>query len=375
MIFALGSNSNGQLGIGHVDDTATPSRVLLPSSVQRSHLTKLAAGGNHTLLLFENGQIVALGEDSEGKTLPSLTRENAANGILNHKGSTLRRLDPNGAICHDIAATWGTSAAVLGSTAGKEVGRSSGTSHLNAQHILTGGAGLKGELGRPRAPYLDDTIEAARNFPGSWKVIDFAGGLNHFVVVLSTGEVYGWGAGRKGQLGEPRQSIVDQPRKIAGIPFKPERVVCGKEFTYIVGSPTAGEHIVLGDDKWNIVSQAPEKVPEWNNIAATWGSLFVVLEGGRVLSWGRNDHGQLCPPGIPFVKQLTAGSEHVVALDQNGDVITWGWGEHGNCGSPVDEHGDVKGRWNPLPVVGQVDRLGAGCATTFISTIDAGESL
>jgi len=187
--------------------------------------------------------------------------------------------------------------------------------------------------------------------------------------VLFNGDVYGWGSGRKGQLGQPAKDSW-LPRKIEGIPFEAHRVVCGRDFTYVVGAPLSGNHMIIGSDKWSVLSNAPESLPPWKEIGASWGSIFVLLQTGELLSWGRNDHGQLCPPDLPRIEQIAVGSEHVVALTEGGKVITWGWGEHGNCGMPTDKEGDVKNHWNELKVPGKVVILGAGCATTFIGIID-----
>ena len=55
-----------------------------------------------------------------------------------------------------------------------------------------------------------------------------------------------------------------------------------------------------------------------------------------------------------------------MAENEDGRVLVWGWGEHGNCGEPVDDQKDVKGRFNVLDLRGRVLMLSAGCATSFI---------
>jgi len=90
-----------------------------------------------------------------------------------------------------------------------------------------------------------------------------------------------------------------------------------------------------------------------------------------LISWGRDDHGQLTPPELPSVSQVAIGSEHALVLTEEGEVCAWGWGEHGNCG-PKTTDGDVKGRWNVvasskyLPAGSKISYIGAGCATSWI---------
>ena len=67
------------------------------------------------------------------------------------------------------------------------------------------------------------------------------------------------------------------------------------------------------------------------------------------------------------------GSEHALALLDEGTVVAFGWGEHGNCGTEVDAQGNVKGRYNriEMPEIGhehEVVGIGAGCATSWIIT-------
>jgi len=106
-------------------------------------------------------------------------------------------------------------------------------------------------------------------------------------------------------------------------------------------------------------------------VGASWGSIFILHNDGKLVSWGRDDHGQLTPPQLPPVSKIAIGSEHTLALTAEGEVCAWGWGEHGNCG-PGAVDGDVKGRWNTvasskyLPQGSAISLVGAGCATSWI---------
>ena len=240
------------------------------------------------------------------------------------------------------------------------------------------GKGERGELGRdvlePQHPLTIPSLTSG-DLSLTSHIVDVASGMQHTIMVLADGQVLGWGNGRKGQLGQPA-AIVKEPRRISGIPFKVRRAVCGREFTYLIGDPTEGQHLVLGLDKWSIRSKAPTAVADWSDIGACWGSLFVLLQSGQILSWGRNDHGQLAPPGLPLVSKLACGSEHCLALTREGHVLAWGWGEHGNCGTQTDKDGDTKPGWNRIEVPGDDSKvlgIGAGCATSWIWTSSTAE--
>lgn len=359
MLFALGSNSSGQLGIGHNEDVAIPTEValLLPSSAKAisNRIVAIAAGGNHTLILYGDGKILTSGDNSDGRCSlnTASTGLNTSTQLSSFVPPDDLPLDIQANVYKFCTATWQASICFN-----------------NNGRIVSCGTGTKGELGLGKDVTHAPVPQTIPSFPPEGtKVVDLAASMGHVVAVLSNGDVYGWGAGRKGQIGSPPG---DQwsPRKIEGIPFSAHHAVCGREFTYIVGEPSDGKHIVLGSDKWSVRSDAPKDLPPWKSIGASWGSIFVLLQTGDMLSWGRNDHGQLCPPKLPLVEQIAIGSEHALALTSSGQVIAWGWGEHGNCGQPTSD-GDVKGTWNVLPGIGKAYKIGAGCATSFIANEDS----
>jgi protein ATS1 len=354
MLYALGSNSSGQLGTNTTEDAHSPQICHLPQNFPYTSILSISAGGNHTLINTP-GQIFAAGDISNG-------RYPIVHIYTQAKLEDAHRYRLSSVSAQFCAATWEASIIVD-----------------DIQRVLTCGTGRRGELGLGEGVTIAEKPTVIKNFPpddddnedDNVFIADLSAGMSHTVCLLANGAAYGWGSGRKGQLGQPAHNCWT-PRKIAGIPFEPHRAVCGKDFTYLTGPPSSGSHVVLGssNDRWGVISQAPVSLPPWKDIGASWGSVFVLLETGALLSWGRNDRGQLGPADLPKLAQIAVGSEHVVALTEDGKVIAWGWGEHGNCGQPVDEDGDVKGRWNEIRVPGTVVGVGAGCATTFIITED-----
>ena len=354
-IFAIGSNGSGQLGLGTNEDVSRPTRCHILDQCIQDHglLTNVATGGNHTLILFSSGKIFSAGSysDSQLTIKENLLFSSLPASILNGDSNVPA---PKAKLC---SATW--SASVIVTT---------------DDMILTWGTGNKGELGQGKQLVESESpcrpLDFSTELLGGSTIVDLASGVQHTVIVLSNGDVYGWGNGRKGQLGEPAD-VIWQPRKIAGLDFKVVRAVCGREFTYLVGHPQVGCHVVLGADKWMVKTNAPSSVLDWSDIGASWGSLFVLDQAGKVTSWGRNDHGQLAPINLPLIKQIAIGSEHALALTQQGKIIAWGWGEHGNCGSGIDQDGDVKPHWNELLLPASESQtpfvsIAAGCATSWM---------
>jgi protein ATS1 len=360
VLYAIGSNGSGQLGIGHKEDVSVPKQVLFDVSetVNIQEQPRIRAGGNHTLLLSV-GQLLCSGDSSTGACgLESETAEPHPQftDVVFDRESAPQTTESPIILC---AATWEASIIVKNNVYGR------------ATKVYSFGTGNKGELGLGELIFRSPKAHLIKDFPPpGTEVIDLAASVSHVVAVLNNGEAYGWGNGRKGQLGHP-EGVLHSPRKITGISFKVARAVCGREFTYLVSSAADGQHVILGTDKWSVKSAAPVTVQGWRDIGASWGSIFVLLENGTLLSWGRDDHGQLTPPGLPALSQIAVGSEHVLGLSASGDVLAWGWGEHGNCG-PGTLQGDVKGRWNivasskHLPVECKITSIGAGCATSWI---------
>lgn len=355
-VFAIGSNGSGQLGIGHKEDVSVPKPVLFRPSQPSSPIVKVAAGGNHTLLLTKSGQIYWSGDPTSGAC--GLGSE--LNVPVFQEIKLVKEGDGQVGQVSLLAATWEASLAVVKDAQGRNT------------KLFSFGAGMKGELGAGELMVRTPTATLLKDFPPSGtEIVDLHACMGHAVAVLSNGEVYGWGNCRKGQAAEPA-GVLHSPRKIEGIGFQVRRAVCCKETTCLFGDPDSGKMQVLGSDKWTIRSTAPSDAPAWKEVGASWGNVYVLTKDGGLKAWGRNDHGQLPPPNLPPLKKIAIGSEHVVALTESGDVLSWGWGEHGNCGPQV-ENNDVKGRWNVIasskfiPEGSSIDTIGAGCATSWIN--------
>ncbi|XXH04562.1 hypothetical protein Hte_010979 [Hypoxylon texense] len=363
-LFALGSNGSGQLGIGHKEDVSVPKQVEFLGEAPEEEIVQIAAGGNHTVILTETGRAYWAGDASSG-----------ACGIVDGDGagepeatkfrelviSASERLGP---VAH-VACTWDSSVFAL------EDGNGKVTQVYTCGNTDSQAAGTDADL-TGRTPVLLSGFP-----PSDTEIISLAAGFRHIVAVLDNGDVYGWGNGRKGQLGETddasdSKGVVRYPRKIGGVDFKVAKAVCCQYSTCLIGEPGDGRILVLGADKWGLKSAAPVEVPNWSMISASWGGIYILQRSGALIAWGRDDHGQLPPLGLPDLESIAAGSEHVLALTKDGDVLSWGWGEHGNCGPHTEKFGDVKGRWNVLaslkhlPEGSKITAIAAGCATSWI---------
>ncbi|KAI3320394.1 RCC1/BLIP-II [Xylariaceae sp. AK1471] len=371
-LFALGSNGSGQLGLGHREDVSVPKQVQFTQALHNDDpITQVAAGGNHTVLITASGKAYWSGDSTSG-SCGIITDKDKADIHPIFRELRLSSAADTGPIMY-AACTWDSTVLILGDENGQATQACicGATENGLAKSAPTGG--VEGApISMPDFPPLGTVVTS------------LAAGFRHVVAVLDNGDVYGWGNGRKGQLGQledgiDARDVVTKPRKITGVPFKVAKAVCCQYTTCLIAEPGDGRIMVLGADKWELKSQARTEVPSWKTMAASWGGIYILKRDGTLISWGRDDHGQLPPPGLPQLSQVAAGSEHIVALTEAGDVLAWGWGEHGNCGPHTDEEfGDVKGRWNVLaslknlPEGSSITAIGAGCATSWINIVTDG---
>ena len=343
-LYVFGSNSEGQLGIPAADIVNRPTRVSNTPSLD--NILAIRGGDNHTLFLSMDGSVYGVGDNRRGQ-LGSFGGEPQIQNFTKAHDQVLF-----------AAATCESSAYIL-----------KRTEELQA-HILTEGSGRWGELGREEqvdcGPLADVTSL-------SGTVINFDAGIWHYVAILDGGSVYGWGKARLGQLGDKLSGKVTTPVKIENIPFKPRKVACGADFTYLVGDPSTGEHKLLGKDKFNILSNMPVNIKGWKDVGAMWHAVFVLFEDGTLTAWGKENMWKLLPPNLPLLDKIAVGSDHILAVTRDGKLISWGWGKHGNCGDLSTIQHEVKndmvsGFWNEINLPGEIEMVGAGFCTSFVVT-------
>ena len=365
MLFAFGSNGKGQLGIGNTKDQDTPQRCIFRFGNDESPGTpiKISSGGNHTLVLFDSGRLFSAGSNDVGqagsKTVP-FSQSYPADQSTYFTEVFLEAKPQKIKAC---TATWEASIIVT-----------------EDDEIYSFGSGPNGEIGTGDNNSLRPQ-KLVGFLPPDSNIVDVASGVRHVVVVLSNGQVYGWGNGRKGQLGQSKKGAVRTPQLIEGLTFHAKQATCGREFTYIVGDPSTSNHQYLGPDKWSLKSGVPAKARspslDRKSLGSSWCGISMLDTSGEILSWGRNDHGQMAPENLPKIALVAVGSEHTLALTESGQVLAWGWGEHGNCGPMLHQNENLRNDWHeswneislqPLAGNDKILGVGAGCATSFMWT-------
>ncbi|TGZ84904.1 RCC1/BLIP-II [Ascodesmis nigricans] len=351
MLLAIGSNGRGQLSLGHDEDTYIPSPCVVPDNFPTTAPKAIVAGGNHTLVLFPDGRLFAVGSNEFGQC--GIAGDDSSKLFMSFQEVKLPD-DDGGSGWNHVAAGWEVSTLV--SASGK---------------VYSCGRGTRGELGLGPERHVSHQLAQIKGLP-ELQVVSVSSGMAHNVIVYQTGEVIGWGVGRKGQLGSPSTKMVWIPQPVK-VGIKAAKVICGREFSFLI-TADGEKHEVLGGEKYGIsVSSPPQgSLLGWKDLGASWGGINVLLSDGTIMAWGRNDKGQLPPTDLRGVERMAIGSEHGVALtrlhdDEASRAVAWGWGEHGNCGRNEEEGGDVIGEVFVVDIrrAGRLEMVGAGCATSW----------
>jgi len=331
-LYSLGSNACHQLSLPHADDVHSPTRTTL-NLPDDEYPIKIVAGSNHTFLLTNMGGLYATGANREGQCF--MRNKDVLLGFEKVGGERRWR---------DCAATW------EGGVLVDEGGHVWSCGRIK-NHGSLEGKGFEELFGRQGSGEMG---------AGDVRV---AAGVQHFVIFRGHDAV-GFGDGKKGQFGTTATTTVT-PEGIILPASDLEQVACGKDFTCILSS-TGKVSVYTTSTKHNL--QAIPALPvSIKSIASSWSTIALLDDTGKIHSWGRNDRSQAPPIELPAIAQLSAGSEHFIALSQDKKVYAWGWNEHGNCGLATLEDvytvHELKFPQDEVPVY-----IAAGCGTSWIWT-------
>lgn len=316
-MWAVGSNSEGQLGVGDTSDRASLARcvtveggVFPPAGWQ---VVRVACTATCTAVLCRAATQSAVWLSGRAWDQPT---------------TAFRRMDEVDGVV-DVAATWDCLYVVM-----RDQVWAFGTSNTYGQW----GAG------RDAPPGVWHRVQ----LPEGVSVRAIAGGVRHCLVeVDEQGEhvLYGWGQARHGQL----RHVPSTPPHVWYTPVVlhtwPATHTCslalGMHHT-VIGVHAQGQTtlIAYGSNRHGQLDLPPEvRQGRWIP-TCNWHT--TLLWGGDVIeAHGAQHHGQTLGQGLSCrgAVQLSSGSEHS-ALLRDGTVYAWGWNEHGNVGgAPREEPG------------------------------------
>ncbi|MBI0144791.1 MULTISPECIES: RCC1 domain-containing protein [Bifidobacterium] len=202
-----------------------------------------------------------------------------------------------------------------------------------------------------------------------------AGGF-HVLAVGSDGIVYSWGANDHGQLGDGTTVERSRPLPVKGAdgqPFKAVQISAGAYDSAAISPDghvyTWGSEGNSRDGNFNPSFTQPRKTPtpaaapdgsgqglQAVRVSLGWSFVMALDEDGNVYAWGYNNYGQLGnnstssaytatparvrDPNSPNdpgkglqATQISAGTDHGLAIDRNGTVLSWGHNNSGQLGN------------------------------------------
>jgi alpha-tubulin suppressor-like RCC1 family protein len=285
-VWAWGENGKGQLGIG------TNNNANTPFTTQINNVTAVAAGANHSLALKNDGTVWAWGQNNSGQLGDGANNDNAS--PVQVKAFFLVR-----AVA--IAAGGNHSLAVDGNG-----------------EVWAWGQNDFGQLG-------DSTI-ANRSTPVKVKhlnnVIQVAAGANHSLALKSDGSVWAWGDRRHLQLGDGGNSPSLTPVHVPeGLPVAPQTFLSN-----IAAIAAGGDHNFAMGQQNSVWFWGSDKFAESSGIGAG-GGLGAVAPDGTPVAFP-----QILQGISGKVVMVNAGTNHSLALTDDGRVWAWGRNDQGQLG-------------------------------------------
>jgi alpha-tubulin suppressor-like RCC1 family protein len=256
-VVSWGQGMYGKAGFGDWADIEEPYPI---ESIDRKRFSQVAAGGNHSLALNEDGEVFSWGAGNCGQLghldiadqkVPKLVEAledtpvrmiaagNDFSAVVTKDGELYTfGINNAGQLGHDdYEDKWGPTLVPLKRPV-KAV--ACGYYHMMCQteggELYSWGSGTSGKLGTGdcksyAAPQL---IQALRGD----EVVSFSCGWSHSAAVNSRGVLYTWGYGKKGRLGGGNQSSSYAPLAVDSLKVKALQVACGAAHTLVLVDET-----------------------------------------------------------------------------------------------------------------------------------------
>ncbi len=334
-LWAVGDNTNGQLGDGTLDDRSNPVQVKTAAGRPMTNVKQVSAGSYHNMILMKDDTLWAVGNNWNGQ----LGDDTIANKKI---PVAVKEAAPGG-----------------GTTAMTEVAQiSTGKEHsmiVKKNNTLWAvGNNLFWQLGDGAKNAMELIPIEVLTAPGNQamtEVDQVSVGDNHSMIVKKNDTLWAVGWNNDGQLGDgtddSKLTPVQVKEKVPG------------------GEPTA--------------------MTEVDQVSAGTQHTVILKKNGDVWAVGLNDHGQLgdgstanknipvqvmIAEGEPMtnVDQVSAGSFHTMILKENGDLWAVGNNEYGQLGD-----GTTDQRLTPVQVK-QPNPVGSGppVPMTKVASVSAG---
>jgi hypothetical protein len=275
-VYAWGSNSRGELGIGSTVNQLLPVRIAgLPADV-----VQVAARYSSSAAVTSSGEVWTWGDNMEGEL------GNGSFGFdkfVSHP-ARVENLPPI-----EMIAVGGSYMAAL----------------TRDGDLWVWGANQRGELGVGDG---DVRYPLPTRLTLNGPVETVACGASHTIAVMKSGKVLAWGDNALGALGIGSTTNSPVPVEVSGLPGH-GKPYASNSYSFYGMSPLwtfawgANDRGQLGDGSGqNSTVPLALSLPAWASASAGTAHMALVsAENGDVYTWGRNDRGQLGYPSPPWL--------------------------------------------------------------------------
>jgi alpha-tubulin suppressor-like RCC1 family protein len=324
-IFAAGSNSTGQLGLGDYYDRHEFTEI----DWTNGNIKQVACGDEHTIILTENNEIFASGRNNYGQL---------GLGDLENRYEFIKIQWPFGNIKQIICG--GDYTLILTSD----------------NQIFASGNNENGQLGLDNFD-INQSIEFIKinEFQLTRENIkQVACGFAHTIILTENNNIYGFGSNTSGQLGLNDDDNINLFTKIEWTNRNIKQIICEGDSTFILtdnnkifasGRNNYGQ---LGFGNNDYVNEFTEI--EWTNgnikqIICGGEHSFILTDNNKIFASGRNSFGQLGFDHInnidqfteidwtrADIKQVICGYEYTILLTSDNKIYGSGYNRYGVLG-------------------------------------------
>lgn len=284
--------------------------ILEPKKLDLSHrILGISAGYYHSLLLASNGDILSWGRgdryrlghgDEVDVSFPKPIAELRGRGVVQDLRNSIQIELSRASSVDDLQPY-----SIISVACGRNH-----TLVLTGKHEVWGfGSNNRGQLGLGEnkvevlEPVLIDIPEKASSI---------AAGYNHSIVITTSGSVYVFGAGDRGQLGTGNVAKYLNPTRLPADLGNCIMAACSIDYSALLIAPRGSQNATAGD-VWTFGSGDSGKL-------GLGGTQESVLQPKRVLI---NE----------TVVSIATGPNHMLALTSSGSIYSWGAGLYGRLGT------------------------------------------
>ena len=360
-LYAFGNNFGGQLGNPTNEATLqpnpTPALVGIPGA--SGTVTRVAAGGVHSLVLTSSNQLYAFGGNSYGQL--GNTTNNETSGVPNPGPTPVTLPGATGPVS-EIAA--GAQDSLVLTSSGQ---------------LYAFGENYFGQLGSPtnEATHKANPTPTLVTLPGaSGPVTRIAAGEGFNLAATATGQLYAFGDNQYGQLGNTTNNEKMEPNPTPTLVTLPgatgpvSELAAGAGFSLAL--TTTGQLYSFGFNLYDQLgipehegSEEPTPTPTLVTLPGATGAVTDIAAGGyhtlaltstnQLYAFGFNRYGQLGnpfrlgtqEPNLPTlvtlpgasgrIAQIAAGVVQSLVVTSAGQLYAFGENSYGQLGTPENE--------------------------------------